>query len=159
MAEPFQPKNPAEEMLKFWQTWMGPGTEAMQRMMSVPSASDLQRVVQEVAAVRSQVEAVATGLGTLEAVIKAQQQMWQALEGSVQRAVKGQDEILRAMAAWGSQWEQQMTSGLEQWRQRWEDMLRQGMTMSQNSQQQLEGLTRTMLDVSQKVLGGTRREP
>lgn len=31
MAEPSEPKNPAEEMVKFWQAWMSSGMDAMQR--------------------------------------------------------------------------------------------------------------------------------
>ena len=49
-----------------------------------------------------------------------------------------------------------VTRGLEEWRQRWEEMLRQAMGLSQASQKSLEDLTRTMWDLSQKVIGEPR---
>lgn len=187
MAEQSEPKNPAEEMIKFWQSWMTAGMEAMQRTAmlfapggglpewmtslrdqtqkavragleaaGVPSAQDLQKFAQELGALRSNMEAMRTGLAALESLVKGQQAMWQALEGSVQQATRAQQEIQQAMVAWSSQWEDRVagfTRGLEEWRQRWEEMLRQGMAVNQASQKSLDDLTKTMWDLSKKITG------
>lgn len=171
MSEEFQSKNPAEEMIKFWQAWMTAGMEAMQRTATLfapggglpewmaalreqtekavgsalgaaglPSGQDIQRLGKELDALRSQVEA-----------------MGQALEAFAQQAARAQQEIQQTMATWARQWEERMsavTRGLEEWRGRWDETLRQGMAMSQASQKSLEELTKTMGDLSQKVMGG-----
>lgn len=188
MLEQSEPKNPAEEMIKLWQSWMTAGIEAMQRTATlfapgawqpewiaglpdqiekamrasleaarIRSAQDLQRVVQELDTLRSTVAAMQTGLAALESLMKGQQEMWRAVENSVQQATKAQHEIQRAMTTWTRQWEDRLagvTRGMEEWRSRWEEMLRQGVAMSQASQKSLEDLTKTMWNLSQKVMGG-----
>ena len=125
----------------------------------IPSAQDFQRLSQELGALRAHVEVMRTGMAAMESLVKGQQEMWRALEGSVRQGTRAQQEIQHAMATWSSQWEDRMagvTGGLEEWRQRWEEMLRQAMGLSQASQKSLEDLTRTMWDLSQKVMGEPR---
>lgn len=125
----------------------------------LPPAQDLQKIVQELGALRAQVEAIRTGLAALDLLVKGQQAMWQALEGSVQQATRAQREIQQAMTDWGKQWEDRMaglTRGLEEWRHRWDEMLRQGMAVGQASQKSLEDLTKTLWDLSQRMMGGPR---
>jgi DNA repair exonuclease SbcCD ATPase subunit len=125
----------------------------------IPSIQDLQRFVDGLATLCSQVEAMRTGLAALESLVKGQQAMWQTLENSIQQIARVQQEMQRAMATWSSQWEDRLagvTRGLEEWRQRWEEMLRQGMAMSQASHKDIEDLTKSLWDLSQKVMGGQR---
>lgn len=199
MTEHPERTNPAEEIVKFWQSWMSAGVDAMQRTATlfapvgastewitglrdqigkavqaaleaarIPTAQDFQRFAQELGALRAQVEAMQAGVAALESLVKGQQAMGRALEGSVQQAAKTQEEMRRTIAAWSGQWEDRMagvTRAVEEWRQRWEEMLRQGMTTSQASQKNLEDLTKSMWNLSQKVMGrqperpGPRRRP
>jgi uncharacterized protein YhaN len=190
MAEQMQAKNPAEEMVKFWQSWMSAGLDAMQRTAMlfapggslsewtaglhdqvgkavqaafeaahVPTAQDYQRLIQELGGLRAHAEAMRSGLAALDSLVKGQQAMWQALEGSVQQATKAQQEMRHAMAAWTSQWEERMvavTRGMEEWRQHWDEMLHQGLAAGQASQKALEDLTKTTWELSQKMMGGPR---
>lgn len=190
MPEESQSKNPAEEMIKFWQAWMTAGMEAMQRTATlfapgggppewaaglrdqiekavrttleaarIPSAGDFQRLVEELGSLRSRVEGMQTAVAALESVVKGQEAMGRALEGSVQQAARAQQDMQHAMATWTGQWEDRIAGlarGLEEWRGRWDETLRQGMAMSQASQKSLEELTKTMGDLFQKVMGGQR---
>ncbi len=192
MAEQSEPKNPMEDLIKLWQAWTMAGIEAMQRTSAlftrgtfpqgatglqdqmeqamravfeawrIPSAQDFQRLAEEVRVVRSTVEAMQAGLSALEALVKGQQAVWQAVQASVQQATQAQQEMQGAMASWSKQWEERLTEvtrGMESWRQQWEETLRQGIAMGQASQKSLDDLTRTMWDLSKKVMEGQGQRP
>jgi hypothetical protein len=128
----------------------------------IPSAQDFQRFAEEVRVLRSSVETMQAGLSALETLVKGQQAMWQAVEASVQRAAQVQQEMQGAMASWSKQWEERLaevTRGMEAWRRQWEETLRQGMAMGQASQKSLEDLSKTMWDLSKKVMGGQSQRP
>ncbi len=140
-----------------WRDQMEKVMRAVLEAARIPSAQDLQRVVQALDALRSNVAMTQAGLAALESVMKGQQEMWRALEGSVQQATRSQQEMQQSMATWSKNWEERIASmarGMEEWRERWDAMLRQGMAMSQTSQKNLEDLTKTMWDLSKKMMGG-----
>jgi uncharacterized protein YhaN len=176
-----------EDLIRLWQAWTAAGLDAMQRTSAlctqgafpqaaiglqeqmekamravcdawhVPSARDVQRVAEEMRLLRSTVEAMQAGLSALEALVKGQQAVWQAVEASVQQATQAQQAMQGAMASWSRQWEGRLTEvtrDMEAWRRQWEDLLREGIATGQASQRNLEDLTKRMWDLSRKMLEG-----
>ncbi len=136
---------------------VGKAVQATLEAACLLSAQDLQRLAEEVRTLGSVVEGVRAGLAALDSLGKGQQEVWQAMGRSVEQITQSQQEILGAMAAWRSQWEERMaglTRALEDWHRQWDATLRQGMATSQASQKNLEEFTRTMWDLSQKMMEG-----
>ncbi len=156
-ANLFAPPGGLPEWMAGLHDQIGKAVRATLEAARIPAAQDLQRLAEEVRTLGSVVEGVRTGLAALESLARGQQEMWQALVRSVEQATQTQQEILDTMATWRSQWEERtagMTHALEDWHRRWDEMARQGMAMSQASQKDLQDITRTMWDLSQKVMGG-----
>ncbi len=178
--------NPAEEIVKLWQSWMTAGVDAMQQAQAAfapgarpggPAAgwreqletavtrafeatrapsAEIRQLAEGLERIRAQVDGLRTNLAALEGAVKGQQAVLEVVEATVQQATRAQQD---ALAGWNHQWEERiatMSERLDAWHRGWEEILRDGVVASHSARKSLEDLGKSMWDLSQRVTGGPR---